>query len=77
MFKGNGAREVLIEFLSIPVFEPLGTGQMADRLLAYLWVEGYKIVPLTEEDINRIQKDIDDAIRRSDVKVQGGDAEER
>jgi hypothetical protein len=63
MHKGNGAREVLIEFLSIPVFEPQGMGQIADRLLAYLWIEGYKIVPLTDEDD-------EDAIYRGNAQME-------
>jgi hypothetical protein len=61
--KGNGTREVLIEFLSIPVFEPEGTGQIADRLLAYLWIKGYKIVPLTDEDDK-------DAIHRGNAQME-------
>lgn len=42
---GNGAREALIQFSKIHENHGMEE-QQADYLLAWLWVEGYKIVPV-------------------------------
>ena len=53
---GNGAREALIRVLDAevdlnPSAEPGGAAlKLPDRLLAALWVEGFKIVPVTDGD---------------------------
>jgi hypothetical protein len=56
-FKGNGAREALERVLDTeceihpPDPEKDYALTLPDRLLALLWVEGYKIVPLEDGDV--------------------------
>ena len=40
------AREAIIEFLDIPLGKALTLEDIADRLLAYLLIEGFQVVPL-------------------------------
>jgi hypothetical protein len=56
-FKGNGAREALERVLDTEceMHPPVPEDQryaltLPDRLLALLWVEGYKIVPIDDGD---------------------------
>jgi hypothetical protein len=46
------ARIALIEFIAdhTDVFENLKPERSADMLLAALWIDGFKLVPLSEED---------------------------
>lgn len=51
-FRGNGAREALSRVLDaeddlLSTNPPL---DLVDHLLAALWVEGYKVVPLEPDD---------------------------
>ena len=52
---GNGAREALLAVAEFALVEPTRPsetllGRTADALLAYLWVEGFKVVPLEDKD---------------------------
>lgn len=58
---GNGAREAVIAWLAGPPVCPAPDSSdglrdfnemTADALLAYLWLEGFKIVPLDSDDVN-------------------------
>lgn len=52
--KGNGAREALINILDTELLAhacyPDPALSTADAILALLWIEGFKIVPLERED---------------------------
>ena len=50
--RGNGAREALIDILmSVPVDAyDLDCDQFVDQLLMRLWTNGFKIVPLDENE---------------------------
>jgi hypothetical protein len=49
--KGNGAREALMKIvLKPPEVNAAEAIEIVDTLLANLWYEGFKVVPLTPED---------------------------
>ena len=52
---GNGAREAVIRWLDgKPIADPEHPdffSVSADNLLAYLWVEGFKIVPIEPHEL--------------------------
>ena len=51
--KGNGAREALMSIIVKAPAKCLGEWDApacADLILAYLWMDGFKIVPLTPDD---------------------------
>lgn len=47
---GNGAREALIECLGLAPVPENGMDALADYILAWLWTQGFKIVPLNTID---------------------------
>lgn len=51
MSKGNGAREALTRWFDEAADFGSAIGVGPDQLLAWLWVEGFKIVPLAETDV--------------------------
>ena len=52
---GNGAREALIEQLDVEAEKANGENDLllVDRLLAGLWLKGFKIVPLDADEVDR------------------------
>lgn len=51
--EGNGSREVLIDHMAYYAKDERDLEEICDfvdALLARLWMAGYKIVPLTEDD---------------------------
>lgn len=51
LYSGNGAYEALERWFAeaADFGHTVGTGPT--QLLAWLWVEGFKVVPLTQEDV--------------------------
>jgi hypothetical protein len=49
--EGNGAREAFIKACAGYIGKPLDSHpKFADEMLALLWIDGYKLVPLSPED---------------------------
>ena len=49
--QGNGALEAVDRFLDCEAScPPEPEGSLAERLVTFLWIEGYKITPLTAQD---------------------------
>jgi hypothetical protein len=50
MNKGNGAREKIIEYFEQEGIPAEVCPETTDHFIAWLWVEGFKIVPLTGDE---------------------------
>jgi hypothetical protein len=51
---GNGARETLLQILAECHVMWHGNPPLVDQILGRLWMEGFKVLPLTEADLDKM-----------------------